>query len=131
MAYINKIELSDLLPALYEISKKLIGSEKATVLDAIDKLKTQEQEIRKAYLSGQERMREQIASFIEPDNQPCDCASLIKTSDGPRWSHTCDCRNSGDTTEVSMWCCSMNDAIRIRSLPLQSNDEKELGRCAC
>lgn len=56
--------------------------------------------------------REACAKLLEEraGNRPCDC---VYSMDGV-FANECHCKNSGDLSEVSGWCSTMNDASAIR-----------------
>ena len=57
---------------------------------------------------------EDAATLIESNNgpQPCDC--IVRTNGF--WQTECCCSNYGDMDRASSWCCSANEAARVRRL---------------
>lgn len=83
---------------------------------------------RRAYTAGQEDMRERSARFVEPGKPaPCDCIQQTAVEYGSRFSSSCYCRSVDDHARVVMWCSEMNEAARIRLLPLLSPDHEKVG----
>ena len=59
---------------------------------------------------------EDAATLIESNNgpQPCDCCYFDPETG--YWHSQCQCYNSGDLEYAASWCCSANEAARVRRL---------------